>query len=263
MDAQGDGATEEERRYRAPALEKGLDILELLARERRPLTISMMTQKLGRSMSELFRMVQVLEYRGFIQQSAGGEGYVPTDRLFSLGVERAPTRNMLEIALPVMRDLSTAIGQSCHLAVRSGSDIVVVARMESAEQIGFSVRIGHRRSMALTRSGAVLFAFQQKLVQERWLAEMAPTASAQQLNEFQKHATLVRERGFDKAASDFVQGVTDLSAPILRGEAAVAALTIPFVQTMQPVCTMDQALQHLSAAAAEISGSLLVSDNRV
>jgi DNA-binding IclR family transcriptional regulator len=253
----------DDRRYRAPALEKGLDILELLAREGRPLTTSMITQKLGRSMSELFRMVQVLEYRGFIQQAPNGQGYVPTDRLFSLGVDRAPTKSLLEIALPVMRELSMAIGQSCHLAVRSGSDIVVVARMESAEQIGFAVRVGFRRSLLSTRSGAVLFAFQEPLIQERWIAELPSEVTEEQIETFRRHADLVRERGYDKARSDFTQGVTDLSAPILRGESAEAALTVPFMLVMQPVTTMDSALKQLRAAAAQISGALLASDSRL
>lgn len=157
-------AGQDERRYRAPALEKGLDILELLASERDPLTVSAISQRLGRSMSELFRMVQVLEFRGFIQQAPSGDGFVATDRLFSLGMQQAPVKTLLELALPRMKILSAAVGQSCHLAVRSRGDIVVVARMESAERIGFSVRIGHRRPLALTRSGAILFTFQERVM---------------------------------------------------------------------------------------------------
>src|SRR5437762_9647214 len=48
-------------RYRAPALEKGLDVIELLAAEKSPLNLSAISQRLGRSSGELFRMLQVLE----------------------------------------------------------------------------------------------------------------------------------------------------------------------------------------------------------
>ena len=47
-------------RYRAPALEKGLDVIELLAAEKSPLNLSAISQRLGRSSGELFRMLQVL-----------------------------------------------------------------------------------------------------------------------------------------------------------------------------------------------------------
>lgn len=258
-----DEGTGDDRRYRAPALEKGLDILELLASERNPLTVSAISQRLGRSMSELFRMIQVLEFRGFIQQAPSGDGFIPTDRLFSLGMEQAPVKSLLEIALPQMKQLSTTVGQSCHLTVRSRGDIVVVARMESAEQIGFSVRIGYRKSLALTRSGAVLFAFQEEAVRERWIADLSPDITAEQIAAFRKHADEVREQGFDRAKSDFVVGITDISAPILRGHTAAAALTVPFVHSTLPAMPIDQVIRHLRAAAAEISGSLLVSDHRI
>ena len=62
----------EDRKYRAPALEKGLDVLELLSAHGEPLTPSQMSATLGRSVSELFRMIQVLEFRGYIEQSSGG-----------------------------------------------------------------------------------------------------------------------------------------------------------------------------------------------
>ena len=250
-------------RYRAPALEKGLDILELLARSSAPLTTSMIVQSLDRSMSELFRMIQVLEYRGFIEQAPNDEGYRPSDKLFSLGMEQAPNKSMLEIALPVMRELSNKIGQSCHLAVRSRGDIVVVARMESGEQIGFTVRIGWRRSLALTRSGAVLLAYQQDNVKKRWIASLSSGITKAQIADLLARAALVKSRGYDRAKSEFVTGVTDLSAPILRGATAAAALTVPFVHATQLMIPIDETLQHLRIAAAEISASLLRTDHRV
>ncbi len=256
-------AEQKEQRYRAPALDKGLDILELLAKERNPLTISMISQRLGRSMSELFRMVQVLEYRDFIRQADTGDGFVPTEKLFALGMEQAPVKNMLEIALPIMRELSVMIGQSCHMAVRSRGDTVVVARIESAEQIGFTVRIGYRKCLVLTGSGAVLYAFQQESDQRRWLADIPPEITPIQLENFQSRAERVRARGYERTKSGFVVGVTDLSAPVLRGAAAAAALSVPFVNSTQLVMPIDTAIKHLQAGAAQISSSLLISDHRI
>lgn len=254
---------QDDRRYKAPALEKGLDILELLAQEEGPLTVSAISQKLGRSMSELFRMVQVLEFRGFIEQAQSGDGYVPTDRLFALGMSQAPRKTLLETALPLMRKLTGITGQSCHLAMRSRGDIVVVARIESSEKIGFSVRIGYRESLALTRSGAVLFAFQDEDVRASWVSELAPEITVEQIERFRKHADKVRKLGFDQAKSEFVVGVTDLSAPILRGHTAAAALTVPFVHSTRLVLPMEAVIKQLRATAAEISASLHVSDHRV
>ena len=73
-------------KYRAPALEKGLDVLELLAAAKSPMTLSQISSRLDRSVSELFRMVQVLESRGYVATSLRGEVFELTNKLFSLGI---------------------------------------------------------------------------------------------------------------------------------------------------------------------------------
>src|SRR5947209_20314053 len=119
MKAEGSKGPATESRYRAPALEKGLDVLQFLAGQSNPVTLTAIVKQLGRSHGELFRMIQVLEQRGYIEQETGVEGYRLTDRLFSLGMQQPRTRSLLEIALPVMRQLAESVGQSCHLAMHS------------------------------------------------------------------------------------------------------------------------------------------------
>lgn len=67
-------ATEKNRKvYSAPALEKGLDLLELLANEADGLNISEITRRLNKSVGELFRMLVVLEQRGYVEMSSGSD----------------------------------------------------------------------------------------------------------------------------------------------------------------------------------------------
>lgn len=252
---------DDEQRYRAPALEKGLDILELISRASEPMSISMITQALGRSTGELFRMIQVLEYRGFIEQS--GAGYVPTARLFALGMEQAPVKSILEVALPVMRRLAEDAEQSCHLALRADGDIVVAARMESAGLIGFSVRIGYRQPLVLTGSGTVLYAFQSPATRARWEAAFDPNLPAEKLAAFKARAERVQVNGYDEHPSDVVPGIVDLAAPVLRGDVAAAALTMPFVRKVPLNIEQGHALQMVREAAREISSELASSDVRV
>jgi DNA-binding IclR family transcriptional regulator len=255
--------SDDEQRYRAPALEKGLDILELISRASEPMSIGMITQALGRSTGELFRMIQVLEYRGFIEQAESGTGYVPTARLFALGMEQAPVKSILEVALPVMRKLAEDAEQSCHLALRADGDIVVAARMESAGLIGFSVRIGYRQPLVLTGSGTVLYAFQSPATRARWEASFDPGLPAEKLEAFRARAERVQVNGYDEHPSDVVPGIIDLAAPVLRGNVAAAALTMPFVRKVPLNIEQGHALQMVREAARQISSELASSDVRV
>ena len=266
MAGEGAAATSEQKeatRYRAPALEKGLDILELLALADKPLTVSAIVQRLGRSTGELFRMIQVLEHRGFVAQGGEPEGYSLTTKLFEMGLKRPPVRNLVEVALPVMRRLSNTVGQSCHLVLPSRGNMVAVARMESREQIGFSVRVGYRQPLHLTSSGMVLYAFQPTEVRAQWEAMFDPAPTPQNLSAFRAACAEVRTRGYVQRASGFVAGITDLSTPILRGDLAAAALSVPFVKAIGAQMPVKDVIRHLQAAAAEIARDLLLSDSRI
>jgi len=249
-------------RYRAPALEKGLDILELLVTEPSPLTVSVIAQKLNRSTGELFRMIQVLDRRGFVEQAPESGGYRLSGRLFSLGMVQPIVKTLIEVALPHMRQLSLDIGQSCHLVLHSVGQIVVVARMESSELIGFSVRIGYRRPLIHALSGVVLYAFQPEVIRRRWEEHIRPRPGKEELIEFRAKADRIRKKGYGQQASEFVPGVTDISAPILRNNIAAAALTIPFLDSTSPVRSLKESTEYLVRAASEISGGLLSSDQR-
>jgi DNA-binding IclR family transcriptional regulator len=233
-------------RYRAPALEKGLDVIELLAAEKSPLNLSAISQRLGRSSGELFRMLQVLEFKGFITTSDNGTGYVLTNKLFALAMAQAPVRSLVETALPNMRKLSHDIGQSCHIAVASEDQIVVITRIE------------YRREISRATSGLVLFAYQSEEVRRVWLKRCRLKGEA--ADTFVERANVVRDRGHHEAASDFVRGIVDLSAPILRGDIAVAALTVPFVHSNPLVMEMPQAVEYVRAAARQISNDIVHGD---
>jgi len=249
-------------RYRAPALEKGLDILELLVAESEPLSVSVIAQKLGRSTGELFRMIQVLERRGFVEQTAANGGYRLSGRLLSLGMDQPAVKTLVEIALAHMRQLSLDIGQSCHLAMHSEGQIVVVARMESSEMIGFSVRIGYRRPLMSTLSGTILYAFQPEIIRRRWEEYLRPRPTKEQLSVFIAKADRIRKKRHAQQPSEFVVGVTDMSAPILRDEIAAAALTVPFLASTSPAKSISESTEYITRAARAISSGLILSDQR-
>jgi DNA-binding IclR family transcriptional regulator len=239
-------------KYRAPALEKGLDVLELLAARGAPMGMVQIAAALNRSVSELFRMVQVLQHRGYVADTPTGEGLVLTDKLFSLGMARAPTKTVLEAALPVMRRLSETIGQSCHLAVASAADMVVVARIEAPGAQGFSVRVGYHRAIVEATSGLVLYAFQPDQVREEWRARLEPTVAPAVWTAFEARARKARADRHVLAPSDVTRLVVDLSAPIYGPDGVAAALTSPYVETPTAISTPDT-IAAIQAAAEEIS----------
>jgi len=242
-------------KYRAPALEKGLAVLELLAGAREPMSLNVISRHLRRSVSELFRMIQVLEFRGYLEISGSGEGYVLSNKLFTLGMTRAPTRNLHDAALPVMHRLAERTGQSCHLGVASADQMVIVARVEAPGDLGFSVRVGYRRSLVDSTSGLVLYAFQSDLVRAEWKARLSESVSRREWVNFERRGHAARKAGFVRSESHAVQGVIDLSAPVAQSGSVAAALTIPYVKTVRSL-SIEETVSLVVLAAQEISSEL-------
>jgi DNA-binding IclR family transcriptional regulator len=248
-------SNDEDRRYRAPALEKGLDVLELLAARGEPLTMMQISTELARSVSELFRMVQVLEFRGYVQMTESGNGYVLTDRLFALGMTRAPAKDLVQAAIPYMRGFAQKTNQSCHLVVASGDQMVVVNRVEAAGDVGFSVRVGFRRPLVGSSSGLVLFAFQPESIRNEWKLRLSPAVGQRAWDDFETLARKARRDGFVRRPSDLTKGITDLSAPIMHLGMVVGALTCPHVETRKSF-NASAALTYVRSTAQEVTQAL-------
>jgi DNA-binding IclR family transcriptional regulator len=141
--------------------------------------------------------------------------------------------------------------------------MVVVARMESSEQLGFSVRVGYRRPLVKSASGAVLYAFQPEDVRRRWEQLFDPTLTDKQLAAWRARADEIRQREVELTPSQFVSGVTDISSPVMRGDVAAAALTVPFLEKLGPHLSRDEAAERVRLAARSIADQLIQSDSRI
>ena len=242
-------------KYRAPALEKGLDVLELLAAAKSPMTLSQISARLERSVSELFRMVQVLESRGYVALSGRGDGFELTNKLFSLGLSRGPSQNLLASALPLMQALSEQTRQACHLAIASDDRMVVIARIEAPGDVGFSVRVGYQRPLVQSTSGLLIYAFQPPKIRDQWRTLLKPALSSEAWAAFEAQAEKAVEQGHVAAASSYIDGITDISCPVTNDIGTIAALTMPWIHIEDGIPLQD-ALVSLKSTAKTLSKAL-------
>ncbi|NVE94371.1 IclR family transcriptional regulator [Altererythrobacter lutimaris] len=247
-----------EKQYSAPALEKGISIVERLAVADRPLTMNEIADQLERSKHQIYRMLVSLETLGWLARTSD-EKFFLTNRLFDLAMRVPPRRNLHEAALPLMRELSERLNQSCHLAVVSGSDIVVVARMESPGLLGFAVRVGHRMPIVESASGPVILANVSNSVQKSIRSMISGSDNSKAVSErFETFVKQVVDAGILVRESPLIPGVTDISAPVFENssEQGVAALTIPFLKGGAAATSIEEAVDALKLTASGISEKL-------
>ena len=245
--------------YAAPALEKGLDILEFLANAPAAQTQQQIAGALGRSVSELFRMLDVLERRGFIARDAASASYRLTLRLFELAHREPSTRRLLDAALPLMDALAQSTGQSNHLVVHYTDRIVVVGQTDSPGDMGFSVKLGAHFPFRADRvSVRVLTAFQTPerraaLIDLMISNDPAPPSAAT----LSRHIGTIARQGYEERISDTLPGITDICFPVFDASgAAVATLTQPFLKQREMKMSIAAARRTHAETAARLSQKL-------
>ncbi len=245
--------------YQAPALEKGLDIVELLAGEPAGLTQNQVASRLGRSTGEIFRMLEVLVRRGYLTRAAADGSYTLTLRLFELAHQLAPVHRLLGAALPRMQSLARETRQSNHLVIHHDRRIMVLAQVDSPEAMGFSVRQGAHFPFRADRvSVRVMAAFQdaqrrRELIDEMIAEDPSPPARAPLVRRIEA----IRRRGYEQHRSDTLPGITDICFPIVdRQGHAIATLTQPYLAQRDVTMSVVQARECQAAAVAAISRDL-------
>jgi len=244
------------RTYSAPASEKALDVLELLSTTNEGLTQLELAKTLGRTVTEVFRVLGTLERRGYILRHDGK--YRLSHRLFELAFRHPPVEHLLTEALPVMRALSQDIGQSCHLAVRNGRNALIVGQVNSPMPIGIGVKLGSVFPLLETASGAILLAFDDEMQDAAWLDALSEADKALAAERgFPGRMAIVRRNGIVREPSATIAGVTNISAPVFdfAGE-ILAALTVLFLTQKEMAVDVSIAEARLREAAEAITRAI-------
>jgi DNA-binding IclR family transcriptional regulator len=245
-----------EAKYRAPALEKGLDVIELLSREESGLGLAEIARRLDRTVGEIFRMIVVLEARGYIARVAASDRYALTSLLFELAHRTPQVHRLTAVAQPVMRRLTAEINQSAHLAVLNEGRVLIIEQVPSPGNNHVVVRLGATIDIWRASSGRVILAFMRP-EEQRGVLERFPPPDGMTREEVEADLAAIRAAGWEMRESFVVRGVTNISAPVIdRSGQPVAALTVPHVELLYEALPLEACCRAVAAAAADVSASL-------
>ncbi|WP_378946743.1 IclR family transcriptional regulator [Mesorhizobium sp. ANAO-SY3R2] len=246
---------DKDERYRAPALDKGLDILELLSEQPGGLTRAEIVKAMGRGPSEVYRMLERLVARDYVNRSPEGDRYALTMKLFVLAHRHPPVRRLVARAQPLMDAFSIAAGQSCHLVAPDRDAAIVVAHASPPGNWEFGIRIGAHIDLLTTSSGHILLAFQDPHSQSEAAARWEGTDMLAAREELGSVLGAYRAAGHRVGASQQMRAIEDISVPILSSDGfAIAVLTCPYIQRIDDAqADIDQTLLLLKDVAAKLS----------
>ena len=244
--------------YSAPALSKGLRILEHLSSSEKPLTTHEIASALGHTRNEIFRFIAVLEMEGYVAKSKAGGGYVVTSRLLELGLALPRVNDIFDIISPLAENLTYSGGAPCHLALVSGSEIIVMRRWEPINRLSVNVPVGSRRDMEASGSGLGILCSMSQSELNAMVVEIKarnPLFKTDQLLPYREELISV---GYLKFESGLMEGIIDISIPLIsKTGQLIGALTVPYSNNITCESSIEKIGDMLLSIAKDVSRKLV------
>ncbi|MGK0601535.1 IclR family transcriptional regulator [Yokenella regensburgei] len=254
-------ANEQETRYLVPGLERGLQLLMAFSEQHRDLTFAEMHRLVGMPKATAYRVVQTLEYLGFLERNPRTNTFSLGMNVLRLGFEYIASLDVAQVGQRVIEQLRDSSQCSSHLAIRDGRDIIYVARVSAAGSRVNQVSIGTRLPVHCTSLGRVLLTDLSRAEYEKLFPDARlPGNVPGQLYDREALWEMVQQdkvRGYVIGESFFRQGISSIVWPIYdRGGRVAAVVSIMVPAEEVPSTDKRRLLNEVRAAAEKISGFL-------
>jgi IclR family transcriptional regulator, pca regulon regulatory protein len=238
-------------------LAKGLAVLGLFGRQRPAMTLSEAALAANVSRATARRILRTLAELGYVEQR--GRQFSLSPNILQLGFAYLATQNWIERAVPLMKDLSERLHESCSAAILQGTEIVYVARVPTRRIMSVAVSVGSRLPAFHSSMGRVQLGFLDP--SEIWrrlksvrIEPMTPST----ITDLQALFDRIRddhEQGFSIVDEELERGLRSIAVPVVdRQNQAVAALNLSTHSTRTTRNEMrEKFLPELRAVAAQIS----------
>lgn len=143
---------------RVQSLDRGLQILEFVADQDRPVRLAELAGLLGVEKSSAHRLARTLADRRYLDQDSDTLGYELGDALFALAGRLASRRDVRDCGRKYLKILAERTGETAHLAVRGPSGAVLVDHEFGSNPVAVTTGWGSSEPFHCTALGKVLLA---------------------------------------------------------------------------------------------------------
>jgi IclR family acetate operon transcriptional repressor len=226
MRQQNEGARSE-----VTSLQRGLDVLKMLAHQPDGATLREITEQLELPGASVLRIARTLVELGYLRREEATKRYYMTNSFLMLGQPRTATRGLSECANASMRRIRQATGETTQLGCMIDLEMVVIDQLLSLHPFKYSADLGARCPCYSCAPGKAILAFlpddEREAIVSRLAFKRFTSTTITSKRAFRDELNAIREKGFALDRSEGMPGVHCIAAAILdRHGVAVAAITI-------------------------------------
>jgi DNA-binding IclR family transcriptional regulator len=245
----------------APALQRGLAILERIAKSRRGLTFAQLTRHFDVAKSSVHTLVLTLEREGYLQRDDVTGRYMTGQKLVQIAGMTLDGLVLRERATPLLRSLVTETGMTAHLAILDRDEVTVVAKIDRPGTHRIATWVGKRMDVHCTSLGKCLIAHLSEEEVNRLIADRGLLRHNENtiVSLARLKLELARTRALGYALDDEEEelGWRCIGAPVCdRDGRVIAAVSVAGSIDRINADTIEEIAAQVRAAAAGISREL-------
>ncbi|BER91824.1 MAG: IclR family transcriptional regulator, regulon repressor [Candidatus Atribacteria bacterium] len=200
------------------SVERALQILEAFTLDHNELSAAEIAQKTALPKGSIYRFLKILLNKGFLVRDFRSGKYRLGIKVFELGSIVWKGMSLRQVALPLMEELSRWSGETVHLGVRDGHEVVSIEGAESDQSLRIALPVGKRVCLHSTGIGKAILAFLsdeeiEEIIEKKGLPVFTPnTISTKEA--LWKEIKTIRERGYAVDNEENEPGIRCVAAPI-------------------------------------------------
>lgn len=247
----------------APALDRGLSIVEYLLETNQPASLKKISDDLSIPIASAFRLVKTLTARGYVNElSLNQQLYTPGNKLFQL-VQRYQLMNpLLSVAQTPLKELAAATGQTAQLAMFRNRTVVYIDQAIPANPVSIVAPLHTPIPINLSAAGKIICAQlsqeeQLDLISRETLVQKTPY-SLSSVDALLQNITGAKQLGYATDFEEYSRGIGCVSAAILDGlNHCVGALGITgHIEQYRKKDVLDGNVRAVLTAAEKTSRSM-------
>jgi IclR family transcriptional regulator, KDG regulon repressor len=247
--------------YRIQVLERAFAVLEVLAGHRSDLRLADLAGAVQLHKSTVHRLLAVLVAEHVVEKSVASGKYRLGSKLIELGRAAVSHLEIYDVARPHLASLVSEIGETAHLAVLRGGEVVSLVNVQSRHTLCTPSTVGARSPAYCTSLGKAMLAFFPPSELKEFLSHhvLKPYTrkTITSVSRLREELRLVRERGYAVDDEEREEGLRCIGSPVRDHSGdVIAAVSIAGpafrIFTERIVITASQVVR----AAAEISAAL-------
>ena len=214
-----------------PAVEQASRILLCLGESPSfKMSLTEICSHVGIYKSKGYSILNTLKQFGLVEKDPQTKNYSLGSNLIFLSRSVLDNLNYPEIVAPFLENLAKDTNGTAVFGLINGSHVLVVAKHEGNQKLGFGLRLGHRFHISLGAHGKAIAAFMSQAEREKLLAKKKlffyGEVSRMDLNRLNEEMARCRDLGFAQDIGEVTPGVNIISAPVFSNREKILGCVI-------------------------------------